>query len=166
MPSPTFRDLYSEDQANKLEGALKDALRPLTDALRIEEERIPKLQAELATARLRRTALVASIRSIDKTAVPTVNKGNARRKGLTSTEAHRQFLESLTEWLQARKEELNGNGGFRAVELEKLAGSPFTSGRASARLNELHSLGIVQLVRHVKGPSAGGHVSGKFYKVI
>jgi hypothetical protein len=166
VPSSTFRDLYSEDEATKLEGALKDALRPLTDALQVEEERIPKLRAELAKAQKRRKALIASIRSVDKSAMPQVNKQTPKQRGLPVGEQHRVWLEQVTEWLQAHKEELDGNGGFRATDVVEVVGSPFSSGNASKYLTELHALGVLHLDRYVPGPSSDTRKAGKFYRVV
>ena len=167
MPQPSFSDLYAEGEADDLKDAVRSALRPLIDRLNTETERLNQLQREIEEVRSRRSVLTKTIRAIDKDAAPSLYRKTPKR-AQPSNVAHKKRLDDLTEWLQAHRDELNGNGGFRRSDL--LAHKDFTitrQGKSLTRyLAELHDLGVLHLDRFVRGASGGGHKAGKFYKVV
>jgi hypothetical protein len=168
MPSTSFRDLLSEEEAAEYDRRLDAALQPLIDLYNEENERIPKLRQELTAARERRDALAREIRKRNPDAVaPARVAPKPRTKpGLTKSEAHKRLLTELTDWLQTHKSELNANGGFRSVDLDSRSDFTMIRTNPDRYLSELHALGVLHLDRHVKGPSLGDRKAGKFYRVV
>lgn len=166
--------MSATDHLARLAEEVREITQPLVDHMNEVDEEIKTKQEELQALRDARSQLRAIVKGIDPALVPPLYKKNGKPKTKPTKKAGSEVaadtLAALTEWVQERREELNGNGGFRAVDIHPredftLDGLAHVS-RVNKTLALLHDQGVLRLDRWIRGKDLPHRPTGKFYKVI
>ena len=174
------------DHIARVRAQFKDAIGGAVKELATVNQELETAESLVVQLRAQRSELTKMIRGIDKDAAPSLyanKKPNGKKpagplKGrvLGPNKEARARMDALTDYVQANRDELNADGGFRAIDLEKRAdfqaefpifistskgGSPL-----SKYLDRLYQGGILHLDRWVRGQDYEHRPAGKFYKVV
>ena len=155
------------DHLARMREEMVSITKPLTDHYAELEKTIAEMTVELDQLRKARAQLARTLRSIDPELVPSNGRGRPKTLGNTNPSSP-ATLKALTDWLQARRDELNANGGIHASGIINGRGEitredwdlPIrNASKLSQALRTLHDQGVIRLDH----TGSGG---AKYFKVV